>query len=244
MTSSSHHIDAKPVPAPGRCALFDVDTRIPSAVDRRLVFSPRVASIQPKLQQLLDFGRRHALPVVATTCLGVLRELRKAQMAQGGACALPTDGSACPYAVPIIDCLDAGAAYIPVNGCGSRQNNPHVSREIFLERRGCATPEENVQTCAFDAFLSNPHAADVIGGLAIHRWAVFGLALEYCVKAAAQGLLKLDYEVVVLVDAVIPSAHSSPATVEDTYRDLQQQGARLITVQEFLGGKAWHGDST
>ncbi len=244
MTCKPCHRDTETSPAPdsaagtGRYALFDVDTRIPSRADRRLVFSPRVIQIEPQLRQLLDHGRRHAVPVVATTCLGVLRVLRRAQIAQEGRQPFPVVGSACPYAVPILDCLDEGASYVTVDGLSPPQQ-PLTGREIFLERRGCATPDENVRTRAYDVFVSNPNAAAVIRGLAIRRWAVFGLALEYCIMAAAEGLLKLGFDVAVLVDAVVRSARSSPQTVEATYRSLQQQGARLSTVRAFLDGKAW-----
>jgi len=221
--------------------MFDVDTRNPSLAEGRMVFSPRVAAIEPMLRQLFDYRRRHDLPLVFTTCLGVLRELRKAQVAAAGEHSPCQAPASCPYAVPFADCLDPDTRYVSVDGSFPPPQPHSADRDIFLERRGCCTPEENVASFAYDVFINNPHAADVIRGLEVRRWAVFGLALEYCIKAATHGLLNLGCDVVLLADAVLPSAHSSPQTVAATYRELQQHGARLCTVREFLEGKAWDG---
>ena len=62
--------------------------------------------------------------------------------------------------------------------------------------------------------------------------AVYGVALDICVKFAAEGLLDLGYEVDIVEDA---SRGIDEKNCRETLDNLQKRGARVITTDELIG---------
>lgn len=61
---------------------------------------------------------------------------------------------------------------------------------------------------------------------------VFGLATEYCVKAAALGLRERGHRTVVLTDAI---AGLDPAAIEIALAEIESAGCELQSVRDVLG---------
>ncbi|MFO0617699.1 MAG: isochorismatase family protein [Polyangiaceae bacterium] len=90
------------------------------------------------------------------------------------------------------------------------------------------------------SLFANPSAEAVLGALRLAleadggraRFVVFGVATDYCVRAAALGLASRGYETVVLTDAI------RGITEEGTRAALEEMraaGARLANAREALG---------
>lgn len=79
----------------------------------------------------------------------------------------------------------------------------------------------------FDVF-SNPGFADRIKAMAPRTAVVYGVATDYCVKAAVLGLTAIVPRVWFVEDAIRPV---DPQTGEEAIREMLAAGAQAITVQ-------------
>jgi nicotinamidase/pyrazinamidase len=67
------------------------------------------------------------------------------------------------------------------------------------------------------------------------RFFVYGVATDYCVKAAALGLAQRGYKTTLLTDAI---AGITPEGTEAAVREMTAAGVELATAELLLGGKA------
>ena len=84
------------------------------------------------------------------------------------------------------------------------------------------------------SLFANPMAAEVVETLvasAGNRFVVYGVATDYCVRAAALGLKERGYEVTVLTDAV---AGITELGIEQTLAELRAAGVQLTTSHALL----------
>jgi nicotinamidase/pyrazinamidase len=79
-----------------------------------------------------------------------------------------------------------------------------------------------------DAF-SNVNIGQLLGRLNAHRYVVYGVVTEYCVRCAALGLLQTGKPVSVVTDAV---QTLNPADADKFFAEFQRGGGRLTTVSE------------
>ena len=87
------------------------------------------------------------------------------------------------------------------------------------------------QKQTLDVF-DNPHAGEFVDQLpADLEYIVFGVVTEFCVKAAAKGLLARHRKVAVVKDAI---EALDPVAGRATLEELQSLGARLITTDEAV----------
>lgn len=86
------------------------------------------------------------------------------------------------------------------------------------------------------SLFANPMAEPVLRKLASERgrvtWTVFGVATDYCVKAACEGLLKLGVGDVELVTDAIAAV--VPADGEKTIAALKAAGVKLVQTRELV----------
>ena len=97
------------------------------------------------------------------------------------------------------------------------------------------------QKNALDVF-GNPHADALVARLgkksspafeASPEYVVFGVATEYCVRCAADGLLRRGRRVAIVADAIQAIDEDEGRKVLD---ELKSRGARLISTEEALAG--------
>jgi len=79
--------------------------------------------------------------------------------------------------------------------------------------------------------FDNLHAEAAIRATGANRFAVFGVATDYCVAAAARGLLERGYTVLLVTDAIRAVDASGG---EKAIQELSGKGARLVTTQDVL----------
>lgn len=86
----------------------------------------------------------------------------------------------------------------------------------------------------FDLF-SNPAADRVLEEIEAGTAVVFGVALEFCVRAAALGLIKRGLETIVVRDATAPVTVEGGETAE---AELLEAGVRFATTDEIVSALA------
>ena len=77
------------------------------------------------------------------------------------------------------------------------------------------------------SMFDNPNAVDLIKQLNPKRAIVYGVATDYCVKAAALGLVELGYETYVVKDAI---AAVSSETCDEALEEMKIAGIKFITT--------------
>jgi nicotinamidase/pyrazinamidase len=84
------------------------------------------------------------------------------------------------------------------------------------------------------SLFANPNAEAVLGHLAATRYVVFGVATDYCVRAAVLGLRKYapHAETFLVTDAI---AAVDAAGGTRAIEECAQAGARLVTVSDAMG---------
>ena len=83
----------------------------------------------------------------------------------------------------------------------------------------------------YDVFANSsaPGIFEAAGG---DEYIVYGVATDYCIKAAAVGLLERGYKVTVVKDAI---AAVAPETGEESVALMEEMGATFKTTHEVLG---------
>ena len=84
---------------------------------------------------------------------------------------------------------------------------------------------------AFDVF-TNRHAEAVIDSLQAEEYVVYGVATDYCVKAAVLGLLERGCKVTVVEDAIAPVEEQ---TGEESLTLMREEGAIFKSTVEIIG---------
>ncbi len=82
-----------------------------------------------------------------------------------------------------------------------------------------------------DALLTRLNVSQVPGADGRSEFLVFGVVTEYCVRCAADGLLRRGYSVSILEDAIQSLDETKGREI---LNDLQSHGARLITTEQAL----------
>ena len=84
---------------------------------------------------------------------------------------------------------------------------------------------------SYDVF-TNPSASGIFETAGGDEYIVYGVATDYCVKAAAVGLLERGYRVTVVNDAI---AAVSPETGDESIVLMEEMGAAFKTTHEVVG---------
>jgi nicotinamidase-related amidase len=190
-----------------RFGLFDVDSWELNEIGDGLSARPRVAPIVPKLKHLHAWATAYDYPVVFTTCCS-------------GRMISP-DGLPDILHVPLTPPLPALEGY----------------RQFYLAKKAYGDPKINFAQCAFDMFRDNDNAAHLLRALNVETWVVFGNGFDLCVNSAARGILNASLPVILLEDVRVSSANGTPASEQETLRQLRSLGARVMTLEQFMAGE-------
>jgi nicotinamidase/pyrazinamidase len=96
---------------------------------------------------------------------------------------------------------------------------PERPQQIIIEKR------------TFDIF-DNPNTERLLQMLGLKEWIVFGVATDYCVKAAALGLLKRGYSTLVVSDAIKGVRED---TTRSALQELRLAGAHFVNTTKVIG---------
>ncbi len=196
---------------PSTTVFVDVDTQIDFVEPEGALYVPGAERLKPAFARLLEAARRHGRPVVAS------------------ADAHPPDDP--EFAVFPPHCLagSPGQRRVP-------ETAPATARTIDAAGREIGGSGETVilEKVAFDLF-TNPAAARVLEATGARTAIVFGVALDYCVRAAALGLRERGYDTVLVRDATAPVTEEGGARVE---AELRAAGVRFVSSADVTAAFA------
>ncbi len=116
----------------------------------------------------------------------------------------------------------------------------HKAEATLLEKRAVMPSEAREIPAGAQQIIVQKHVIDVmlaenlraaIGALAAERWVVYGVVTEYCVRAAAMGLLRYGAQVEVVTDGI---ETLDAAKSREVLNEFTSAGGRLATVAQVL----------
>ena len=196
----------------GPLVFVDVDTQRDFLEPTGSLYVPGSDGILDNLARLTDFARREGIPFIATACSHTPDDPELDQF--GPHCMAGTPGQ---ERVAATD-WEGGQVVGPSGGFA-----------------GAVSPHLTIEKHEIDAF-SHPET-DLI--VALYKrdkptFVVYGVATDYCVKAAVLGLLDRGCKVAVVVDAV---RAIDPSGEADVFAEFVRRGA-LLTVTDAVRGEA------
>jgi len=132
----------------------------------------------------------------------------------------------------------AGAELIPEARAGSQMVIPNEQNFAFPGDLS-AYQQILLEKNTLDVF-DNPHVDRVLAKLNVSQkkdhdsgtdFLVFGVVTEYCVRYAAEGLLRRGFQISIVEDAIQSIDEKKGRAILD---DLESRGARLISTKEAL----------
>lgn len=193
-------------------AFFDVDTQHDFMDPRGALYVNGAEALWPNLKKLTDFAEAHRIPVVASADAHAADDPEFKRFPPH--CVKGTRG-----ALRIPETRIARAAVVEVGAPPRDLASPlRRARQVVIEKR------------TFDVF-SNPACEPVVKAAGASDWVVYGVATDFCVRAAALGLRKRGYDVTVVEDAVKGIA---PESESKAFEELKAAGCRFITTDVLL----------
>ncbi len=154
--------------------------------------------------------------------------------------------------VPIISSVDAHSQDDPefanfpphcVKGTDGEKKIP----QTLLENHKVITSADELSEDIFSRYqqiifekqtfslFDNEQAREFISRLNADRFCVFGVATDYCVKAAVEGLIGLKKSNIFLVEDAISAVDKTKG--DAIIRDLRDKGVTVIRVEELIGSR-------
>lgn len=194
---------------PRETVFVDVDTQVDFVEPTGTLYVPTAETLKPAFARLARAAKTRGVPYVASSDAHAPDDPEFQVFPPH--CVAGTPGQ---LRVPETR-LD-GATVIPLDGALPSELDP--SMPIELEK------------VAFDLF-TNPAAERVIASTNAKTAVVFGVALDYCVRAAALGLRARGYDTVVVRDATAPVTAEGGASAEV---ELREAGVRFASTEEVV----------
>lgn len=194
---------------PNRTVFVDVDTQVDFVEPDGALYVPKAETLKPAFARLIAAARAHDLPLVAS-----------ADAHEPGDPEFEIFPPHCVAGTPgqrrIAETEQPSAQLVPLDG--RIDGVLDRARPVVLEK------------VKFDLF-TNPAADAALSASGAETAVVFGVALDYCVRAAALGLRERGYDTVVVRDATAPVTTEGGAKTE---LELEEAGVRFATTDEVL----------
>ncbi|MEO6810087.1 MAG: isochorismatase family cysteine hydrolase [Isosphaeraceae bacterium] len=196
----------------GPLVFVDIDTQRDFLDNDGALPVPGSSAILPQLARLTEFARRQGIPVLATACAHTLDELDPEPFPPH--CLVGTPGEERVEATAWPGSL--------VVGPGERFE-------------GDPPPHLTLQKQRYDLF-SHPDADRIIARYSRDQptFIVYGVATDYCVRAAVLGLRSRGYRVVVVSDAV---RAVDPSREAEVLEEFKESGASMASTDLVCGVK-------
>jgi nicotinamidase/pyrazinamidase len=194
---------------PERTVFVDVDTQVDFVEPTGALYVPKAEALKRELATLIATALAREIPIVASSDSHA-----------------PGDPE---FAIFPPHCVAGTAGQKRI-----AETEPALAHVIALGapapqglERGTTVVLEKVK---FDLF-TNPAAEQVLASTGAKTAVVFGVALDYCVRAAALGLRQRGYETIVVRDATAPVTLGGGATTE---AELLAAGVGFATTAEVV----------
>lgn len=191
---------------------FDIDTQRDFLYPAGALYVPGAEAIVPLVERLNQYAAHQGIPVISTTDAHAEDDPEFQQWPPH--CVAGTLGQQKPTGT-----LLARRVVIPNQPGVVRPQEIQEAQQIIIEKQ------------ALDAF-TNPNLVEVLSILAPERCVVYGVVTEYCVRAAALGLLQRGYRVVLVEDAI------REIRTEDRdrfFEEFRNAGGEFTTVAQICG---------
>jgi nicotinamidase-related amidase len=192
---------------------LDIDTQVDFMTSTGALYVPGAESITPNLKTLITFARENRIPVLSS------------------ADAHPPDDPSFADWPPHCVVGTAGQLRIPETRL--------ASASVISNRQGAFEPPQEwpdqfiIEKTEYDV-STNPNFDNILAALSSSlgpvRFVVFGVATEYCVRAAVLALRQHHFPVDLVVDAI------KEITAEGGHRAMDEMagaGVRLVTTAEI-----------
>jgi nicotinamidase/pyrazinamidase len=191
-----------------RPAFFDIDTQLDFMLPAGALYVPGAERLIDVIARLNAYAGARGIPLVSSTDAHTEDDPEFRQWPPH--CVAGTNGQK-----KVTSTLLDKRMVIPTR---QATFDPSGVSQIILEKQ------------SLDLF-SNPNAPDLLARLAADEYVVYGVVTEYCVRIAAQGLLRTGKPVWIVTDAIetLDSACS-----ERTLREFTGCGGKLTKVSEVL----------
>ena len=191
-----------------RLVFFDVDTQVDFMSPAGRLYVPGAEQIVPNLRRLMDWARVHEVPVISTADAHQPDDPEFKLWPPH--CVIGTPGqrriSETQFPAPVVIPCHASAFRPPARWAG----------QFIVEK-----PTYSVE--------DNPNLDALLRALGRRRAVIFGVAAEFCVRAAALALRRRDYAVEAVVDAIKPVTEEGGRKALD---DMVAAGVRTVTTAE------------
>lgn len=188
---------------------FDIDTQNDFMRPAGSLYVPGAEEIVPNLQRLMDWARVNGVPVISSADAHAFDDpefkIWQPHCVAGtpGQRRIPETAFPDPVTIPCV----AGAFRAPAQWAG----------QFIVEKRTYSVED-------------NPNYEAILASLGRRRAVVFGVATEFCVRAAALGLARRGFDVVLASDAV------KSITVEggrEAWEEMAAAGVQMLTTSEI-----------
>jgi nicotinamidase/pyrazinamidase len=189
-------------------AFFDVDTQVDFMEPKGSLYVPGAERIRPHLKQLFDYALERKIPILSSADAHPPDDPSFVQWPPH--CIVGTPGQS------RIQETQSPTALVVPNRIGAFQSLHEWPPQIIIEKQ-----EYDASTNVnFDAIL---HA------LGDRTFVVFGVATEYCVRSTALSLLKKDFPVLLVTDAIRAIDEDSGRKAID---EMAAAGAKLVNTSD------------
>ncbi len=181
---------------------FDVDTQKDFMNKDGALYVPNAESIKPNLKKLTQFAVNNKIGIICSMDVHIGTEEYKDVETE-----LKRNGGPFPD-----HCMEG------TEGCTSIDETDSIAL--------CITTYIDKQT--YDVF-SNPETKEELKG--VEEAVVYGVATDYCVKAAVLGMLKMGIKVTVVEDAIMGVAED---TTKKALKEMKDKGAIFKKTYEIV----------
>lgn len=190
-----------------KMVFVDIDTQFDFMDPKGTLFVPGAPEITDNLAKLITYAQKENIPVVASVDAHPTDDPEFSQFPPH--CVRNTSGQEKIAATQI-----ATATII----AAEKQNISIENNAIVLEKT------------IFSVF-GNENAENVFRELDAEKYFVFGVATDYCVKAAVLGLLERGFSVAVVEDAI---SGVSPETSLAALDEMKLAGAEFVRTNDLI----------
>ncbi len=198
-----------------KTVFYDVDTQNDFMNPDGALYVPGAEKLKSNLAVLTRYAKERGIQIVAS--VDAHDEKSAEMLANGGPfpyhCMKGADGQ---KKIPETTLEDA--LVVPNQPASDLVARVRTARAVIVEKDhyDCST---------------NPNFAEVIRATGADRGVVYGVATDYCVRAAALALRKLGLETIVVKDAI---AAVAPETERTAFAELDSVGVKYTTTAEVL----------
>ena len=195
-----------------KTVFVDIDTQFDFMNPRGNLYVPDAEDIIDNIKKLFDYAKEHKIKILSSTDAHVVDDpefnLFPAHCVKGTPGNQKIEASTCNDNITI-------------------ENREQEITESIMDH-----DQIIVESQTFDIFEST-NTDKIVKKLDVQNFVVFGVATDYCVKAAVLGLLKRGYNVSLVADATTAITIKGE---EQSLNEMKDAGAVYTTTKDVIAG--------